>query len=924
MKYRSSIGVVAILAALLCAGVLPATAQNAPSSKKTKMTPDDIIYTQAASQFEVSPDGKWVVWVKSVPNKEKDTRTSNLMLSSLTADKEIELTRGDDNVGAPRWSPDGAKIAFMTSRALPKEKQKPDVAHMQLWMIDPAGGEAWPVTALARGIHEFEWNGNDTIVYSAEEEPTLYEEEMKKKKDDSNVVDDETHAPPVRLFSLDVKTAKATRITSNNDRIETFDVSRDGKSAVTIDNRELSYGWDFKTPPVVNLVDVSSGKSRQILTDHKILPGMARWALDNSGFYFVAPFTHDPRFYEATIDKIYFYDPSNDRITPVDLGWENGMGFGFDVTNDGFLALLADGARFKPARYARHGNSWSHEWLAGEHVAQMFDISTNDDGKAFVYEHSTPSEQPQWYRARLDGAHITDVAQLTHLNPQLKDKATAKGEVVQWKGANNDTVEGILYYPANYQAGKKYPLVLAIHGGPTGVDMDGWSQSWAYPSDLFAQKGAFVLQPNYHGSGNYGLAWAESICCGKYYSLDIEDIEKGVDSLISKGLVDPDRIGTMGWSNGAILSIKLTTVDPARYKVAAPGAGEVEWISDWANVDFGQAFDTYYFGKSMPEDPELYLKMSPLLDLGKVRAPTIIFQGTDDRNVPTDEGWTYYRTLYYFDKAPVRFVLFPGEPHGPRKLSHQLRKVTEEQKWFDKYFFKTAPPENEALKEGSPLDYALRLHSMKRSGGLYGDTVNDALVPEAVKRGDLEIGRFEVTRAQYAEFDKSYHYDSGAGNYPANGITLDQAKAYCNWLTKTTGETYRLPYEDEVTALFKKNEEHADENTLDYWAGYKLNPDDAQRLEEKIKEVPGGAPLLKPVGSFAPEGDKDEELIFDLGGNVAEWVLKRDGSGVAMGASADRPADPEARYDAAVPAYTGLRVVRGAPQPTAESKPGRR
>ncbi|MFZ0638603.1 MAG: prolyl oligopeptidase family serine peptidase [Candidatus Acidiferrales bacterium] len=912
MKTRMAIACCAFLLLFAGAGLLPAFAQEkatSPTSPKKQMTPEDIIYADFAGGANISPDGKWAVWVKVSPDKDKDGYTTNLMLSSLTSDKEIELTRGDDNMGGPRWSPDGTKIAFMSSRALPKDKQKPDVAHMQLWMINPFGGEAWPVTTFDRGIQEFEWSSNDTVVFSAEEEATLYENETKERKDDTNVIDDAAHTAPVRLFAFSVKDGSVTRITHNNDWIDSFDVSRDGKFAVTINSRELSYAWDQKTPASVNIVNMSSGESRQILADGKIRVQEARWALDNSGIYLIAPFFSDPRFDYGSIEKAYFYEPSSDHVTPVDLAWENGLGFSFEVTNDGFYALLADGVRLKLGRYVKNGNSWTHQWLTGEHAAQIFGISASEDGTTLVYEHSAPNEPPQLYRAHAADGALTDVAQVTHLNSQLKNKLMARAEVYQWKGANDETVDGLLYYPTDYQPGKKYPLMLAIHGGPAGADLDSWDENWAYPTDLYTERGAFVFKPNYHGSSNYGLQWVSSICCGKYYSLDVEDIQKGVDSLISKGMVDADRVATMGWSNGAILTIKLTTVDPQRYKAAAAGAGEVEWISDWANVDFGQSFDTYYFGASLPDNPELYLKMSPLLDLNKVRTPTLIFQGTADRNVPPDEGWTYYRTLYYYDKAPVKLDLFPGEPHGPQKLSHQLRKVNDELAWFNQYFFKTAPAENEAFKKGSPLDNALRLRSVKKSEGLYGDSLKGVLIPEVVKHGDLQIGRFEVTRAQFAAFDKSYHYDAETGNFPANGITFEQAKAYCNWLSKITGASYRLPNESEVAPLFKENA-HGNENTLDYWAGYTLNPDDARRLEEKIEDLPGNASLLKPVGSFAAEGGEDEELVFDLGGNVAEWAVKTDGSSEALGGSADRAADPKARYRPANAQYTGLRVVR--------------
>src|SRR5207247_6225452 len=112
----------------------------------------------------------------------------------------------------------------------------------------------------------------------------------------------------------------------------------------------------------------------------------------------------------------------------------------------------------------------------------------------------------------------------------------------------------ILYYPTNYEAGKKYPLITAIHGGPAGHDADAWEDSWAYPNNLLTQRSAFLLKPNYHGSNNYGLKWVESICCGKYYDLETPDINAGVDYLIAKGFVDPVRIATLGWSNGSILS----------------------------------------------------------------------------------------------------------------------------------------------------------------------------------------------------------------------------------------------------------------------------------------------------------------------------------------------------------------------------------
>jgi hypothetical protein len=290
--------------------------------------------------------------------------------------------------------------------------------------------------------------------------------------------------------------------------------------------------------------------------------------------------------------------------------------------------------------------------------------------------------------------------------------------------------------------------------------------------------------------------------------------------------------------------------------------------------------------------------------------------------VPPAQSWSYFRALQHFDKT-VKYVVFPGEPHGPRKLTHQVRKVEEEAAWFDKYFFKTAKPENEALKKDSPLRDLIRkdkvaIGNVGGIGRVYATPGHRGEVmypiPEIVQRGDLFIGRFEVTRAQFAEFDKNYKFDPSTANYPVGVISLERAQAYVDWLSKQTKDKYRLPNEDEVKSLYDSRE---NENTLDYWAGYAPNPEDAAKLREKAKELGGTAPLLKEVGSFAGKGKDDEEPIYDLGGNVAEWVLTRDGKGKVIGGSADCPADPKANCTAA-PEYVGFRVVRGAAKPVAQ------
>src|SRR5258706_8132834 len=935
--------------ALLCFGgpKLVASADEPKSAKdgakKTEpLKTEYLVYNESAGAIRISRDEKWIVWTKTTTDKEKDGRVSNLILSSLADSTEIELTRGSDHNNGPSWSPNGERIAFLSDRKRPNGK--PDLAGTQIWLINPHGGEPWPVTEFARAPHQVDWLDNDSLIFSAQEDESLFEQQAKKKKDDSEVVDDEAHEPPVRLYKYSIKDKKVTRLTTNTDWIQRWFVSEDGKYAAAIHGKSLRYQFDQKIPPVSVLHNLPDGTEKVIFTEGRVRPRGFIWAPDNSGFYAEAPYSTDSRFITASVELLYFYDVKSGNGVQVPLDWANGIGSDVAATNDGLVIALAAGAHYEMARYTREKAgevwTWKRSALNGEHAKNIEGFEVSEDGKTIVYHSSTASKLSQIYRAQIDGDKITSPVQIAKLNQGLVSGRTfAKSEVIHWTGSNNEEVEGILYYPANYEAGKKYPIITAIHGGPAGADKDLWGESWAYPIQLFTDRGAFVLRLNYHGSNDYGLKWVESICCGKYYDLETPDINAGVDYLIAKGMGDPERVGTMGWSNGSILSTSLLINYPDRYKVASVGAGDVEWISDWANVDFGESFDAYYFGKSPMQDPELYIKKSPVFKMDRIKAPVLIFHGNADRNVPFAQSWTYFRTLQWHGKVPVKFVIFPGEPHGPRKLTHQLRKLDEEIAWVDNYFFKSEKPANEALKEGSLLEDAVSRENIERTGRLYGKEMVSmkipigakpnasgqiplkpspaVIIPEVVDRHGLSIGRFEVTRAQFAAFDKTYKVPPGTENFPANGITLEQAKAYVEWLPKLGKDwPFRIPYEDEVKDLYESRD---GENTLDLWAGYAPNLEDTKKLREVADTLPEPGGLLKEAGSFSGKGKEEEKRLYDLGGNVAEWVLTRDGKGKVIGGSADCPSN-SASGCVPQPEYIGFRIVYGAsrPAPTRE------
>ncbi len=883
------------------------------------LTVDDIINQESAVDFEFSPDGEKVAWVKRRPSSERDRFVTDLYLTDLTEENgdsysTIQLTRTEDSDSSPFFSREGNKLYFQSSR---------DDGN-SLWALDLRGGEPVEVNEFDEGFSNVQWMGESKIAYLSEEGDLWIEQQREQRGDATQVIEDTTTFKPQRVYSYDLESGETERITDNDYPINSYSVSEDGRWLVSSHTRSVHYGADAQPPHAHYLWDLENDDKTRILRNREDYqqPGNFEFTEDVEGFYFTSVLSSDPEWEGAGISLLHYFDLEKQEPVEVDLEWENGISAGYEVVGNDVVVSLADDALRQTAYYERRGNEeWRKHMLdAGDKTGRVVVGSIAPDHETVIFSYSTASTPNQYWLGeintrRMRSSQLNSVNEITKLNSSLREFEYGDTEIHTWAGANDAEINGILYYPQNYDPDRQYPLVVKIHGGPAAVDLDQWRMGWAYYPHLFTQEDAFVLFPNYHGSSNHGLEFVESIK-GRYYEQEVEDIVTGAESLIDAGMVDADSLGIMGWSNGSILGTMTAIQHPDMFQALGAGAGTINWASDYGTCRFGVRFNQSYIGgapwdQSNGYDFNMeYIQQSPLFHMERKKTPTLISFGSEDRAVPRDQGWEHYRAMQQLDQAPVRFLWFPGEPHSLQQITHQTRKLNEEFEWFQRYLFDTHEEENIAFNEESPLAELLERDKLERNSNLLGKQYDEYLIPETkeIASDSLEIGRVHVTNAQYASFDDDFTYPEGRDNYPVTGISGEKADQYLEWLSDLTGRSYRLPESGEAERLHRIAYSAASgQNTLNQWAGYDLTIDEVSLLMQKVNELDQEV-LMEPVAQKSAVSVGEAE-VYDLGGNAAEWYNSGNGNYEFYGYSAASFHDPNSRNTDAPDDYISFRVI---------------
>jgi dipeptidyl aminopeptidase/acylaminoacyl peptidase len=656
------------LAALAFCGVAVLGAQQAPAPPShAAPTVDQILSLKRAGSPEISPDGRLVAYTVRETNWDENAFETEIWLADAATGASRQLTNAKKSSQSPAWSPDGSRLAFVSDRT---DKR-------QIYVINPQGGEAEALTSLEDGVSNFEWSPDGkAIAYTATEPKPAAIKDRDKKYGEFQVVEQDHRM--THLFVIDVSTRATRTLTSGAFTVGSFSWSPDGRS-IAFDHRinpELKNGGSAD----ISVVTVADASIRKLVTQEGPDTNPV-WSPDGSRIAFQTAMANPAYFYSnSLIATIAAAGGAPTAISsafdedPQIVAWKpNGLFFAAAARTYAYLYKLDPETRAvtkiaAPDRTVNSSFSLSKD--GGSYACLRADAKTMSE----VYVVSAAGRSPQEKK-------------ITDLNVQAAGWTTGTLDVVSWKSQDGTTIEGVLHMPTDFNPSKKYPLLVVIHGGPTGVSRAIPFTSTIYPIDIWVPRGVLVLEPNYRGSAGYGEKF-RALNVRNLGVGDAWDVLSGVDSLIAKGIVDPSRVGTMGWSQGGYISAYLATHDAARFKAISVGAGISDWMTYYVNTDI-TPFTRQYLKSTPWDDPEIYAKTSPITYIKQAKTPTLIQHGATDQRVPLPNAFELYHGLQD-NHVPTKLIVyqgFGGVGHGPTKPKSNRATMDHNVEWFDQYMF---------------------------------------------------------------------------------------------------------------------------------------------------------------------------------------------------------------------------------------------
>lgn len=662
---------------------------------KRAITTEDFMNLDVFSDPQFSPDGTAFAYVSTTVNDKKEYE-SNLFVQNVDEENSKQWTFGHDKNSNPRFSPDGKSVVFQSTRS----------GVPQLWLLPLDGGEAKQLTTFKNGAVSPTWSKDGKyIIFTASLEQgddvtsqkELSKEEMKKEKEEKSKKP--LHVKNLRYKSdaqgflddkksqivlYDVEEETFTQLTSGNHHHGFQDISPDGSTILFAAN--LSEDEEYELKSDVYSLDVATKEITRLT--------------DGEGSYYTAKFSpsgkriaylgHKQEFLNATLTKLYIYDVDSKEHTCLSDGWD--FQLGDMIAGDTRLGSSENGPVWSKDENrvffigSDKGATNLYEVTLQGELKELYNVDSHVFGFAydptndsFVIGVSSPVEPCNFYL--LDAT--LNSKQLTDANRDFLDEVeVGKPEAISFKAEDGWDVHGWLLRPYGFEEGKKYPMVLEIHGGPHVM----YGQTFFHEMQLLAAQGYVVLYTNPRGGHGYGQEFVNA-CRGDYGGGDYRDLMSAVDYAVETfDFIDKERLGVTGGSYGGFMTNWIVG-HTNRFKAAVTQRSISNWLSFYGVSDIGYFFNKWQHGYDLLDDPKALWDISPLKYADKVETPLLILHSENDYRCPIEQGEQLFVTLKHLKKE-TEFVRFPGSNHElsrsgkPELRIERLNHICD---WFEKY-----------------------------------------------------------------------------------------------------------------------------------------------------------------------------------------------------------------------------------------------
>jgi len=630
----------------------------------------DVQRIQYISAVETSPNGYHIAYVVNTmrtAQEEPGGAWNELFVFDRTTGKSRGYITGKTNLSAIQWSPDGRLISFLGKRA--------NATVTQIYAIPMDGGEAYALSNSETAVQYYRWHpSGNQVGYIAETPKTAAEKNLDKKG--FGFVFYEENLKHRNLYLLDLAGDKNTpRQISTDVTVWDFEFDRDGsRIAASVSSQNLiDHQYMFRR---IVLIDATTAQLTTLVEKP--------WKLGNYGFnpagthlaYAAAREQKDHAVSQAFVidlasKKTINLTPANYRGHIHWVGWRDDTRIWYRAS-EGVQTLLAS---------VDLSGAQRQTTLHSSRLGFVFhDINFGGPDGSIILAGQSPDMPGNLFQIEADGT----ATQLTDLNAWLKEKALGEQKLYSYKARDGQNIEGLLIYPAGYEAGKRYPLVVIVHGGPESHYSNGWLTRYSEPGQALAGRGYFVFHPNYRASTGYGVEFAAA-GFGDPAGVEFDDVADGIKALVQDGLADGQRVGLGGGSYGGYAAAWFATYYTQLVRATCMFVGISDLVSKGSTTDIPYEDLYVHMGKKHEQMWDLSLKRSPVYWAHQSKSAILIFGGTADTRVHPSQSFELYRRLKMNNHPAVRLVQYPGEGHGNRQQTGQIDVLHRTLAWYDWY-----------------------------------------------------------------------------------------------------------------------------------------------------------------------------------------------------------------------------------------------